>query len=757
MRIVMLGFFASEYPIALANALAKTADVTLFLSRQNLAVRFPEETSLNTFLYTQKLLNPRVCLRLVNYPKGQYLNKFGMVRKLVRAIERFHPDIIHYQSGGDPWVPMALLRLRHYPLVVTIHDAKRHLGDDVPEVSLNATNSVITRLAQQIIVHGREQANVLASITRIRPEKINTIPMGSFDLYNDLSTESVPQEKNVVLFFGRLRPYKGLEVLLKAAPEIAAQVPGVRFVIAGSGECLALQQAAAENPQWFEVYNSYIEAEKVSALFQRASLVVQPYLEASQSGVVPMAYRHRRPVVATRVGSIPEVVDDNVTGYLVEPGDEHGLAQAVVRLLQNDDLREKMSRQAEEKLSRDLSWESIANKTLAVYEKARQPRQDVPPASVRKPRILVVGPGAAQVGGLATFVGILLSSEILKKKYELIHFDTTRGARGKGVASQFHPINVLYFLRQSTALVWVGLTRHPAILHVPITSYWAFWKDAAFILMARLMGMKVVAHLHGGLFKNYFRESSSLAKKLIAWMMRRASVVIALSEGWKKFLLTEITPDLNVEVVPNTVDSSFEHMLSSDQRMPVHLDNWILFMGSLGSHKGVFDILKAVPLVLQQKPDAHFIFAGAEDKHGAQAQINQICQQSGLSESVQFLGQVVGPAKLSLLMQSSIFLLPSYGENLPYALLEAMGAGLPVVTCPVGAIPELVEDGMNGFLIAPGDYQALADRILRLLQDRPLRNAMSNTNIRSIRRAYLPEIAARHFDQIYTRLLEEKS
>jgi glycosyltransferase involved in cell wall biosynthesis len=118
------------------------------------------------------------------------------------------------------------------------------------------------------------------------------------------------------------------------------------------------------------VHNSYIEADKVSALFQRASLVVQPYLEASQSGIVPIAYRHARPVVATRVGSIPEVVEDGVTGLLVQPGDEHALALAVITLLQDDALRQKMGLQASEKLSRDLSWEAIAQKTRMVYERA---------------------------------------------------------------------------------------------------------------------------------------------------------------------------------------------------------------------------------------------------------------------------------------------------------------------------------------------------------------------------------------------------
>ena len=88
-----------------------------------------------------------------------------------------------------------------------------------------------------------------------------------------------------------------------------------------------------------------------------------------------------------------------------------------------------------------------------------------------KPKILVVGPGSTQVGGLATFLDILLSSELLRSKYELIHLDITRGKRGEGVASRFAAINLLYLLRQSLVLLWLGLTKHPRIMHVPLTSF----------------------------------------------------------------------------------------------------------------------------------------------------------------------------------------------------------------------------------------------------------------------------------------------
>jgi glycosyltransferase involved in cell wall biosynthesis len=88
------------------------------------------------------------------------------------------------------------------------------------------------------------------------------------------------------------------------------------------------------------------------------------------------------------------------------------------------------------------------------------------------------------------------------------------------------------------------------------------------------------------------------------------------------------------------------------------------------------------------------------------------------------------------------------------AVLEAMAAGLPIITTPVGALPGLIEDGVNGFLIQPGDYRALADRIVRLLEDPSLRATMAQANRERIRRSYMPHVAMSRFDEIYSRLLD---
>jgi len=371
MRVASIAFFAAGYFISLANALAESCAVTLFLSQQNVAAHFPRSSDAKTVLRERQILDPAVSLHVIDYPTGHYLRKIDMARDLVSVIRALQPDVVHYQSAADPWVPLAMPWLRRFPLVATIHDASAHPAGWPAHVVQAAKNLLVTRLAHQVIAHGRQQADILIQRYRTPSVRVNVIPLGTCEMFKVLATERITSDSRVVLFFGQLRPHKGIEVLIRAAPLIAARVPDVRIVIAGSGACPAVQRAAAKHPDWFEVHNYFIEAGEVNRFFQRAALVVLPYLEASQSGVLPVAFMFGRPVVATRVGSIPEVMDDGKTGYLVEPGDERALAEAIIRLLQDADLRKAMGKAAAARLERGLSWKTIAAKTLAVYERAR--------------------------------------------------------------------------------------------------------------------------------------------------------------------------------------------------------------------------------------------------------------------------------------------------------------------------------------------------------------------------------------------------
>jgi len=173
-----------------------------------------------------------------------------------------------------------------------------------------------------------------------------------------------------VLFFGRIWPYKGLDHLIRAEPLISARVTDVRFVIAGRGEDFARYRAMMRDPDRFTVINEFVSSERRAQLFAEAAVVVLPYVEASQSGVIPIAYAHEKPVVATSVGGLPEAVEDGRTGFVVPPRDERALADAVVQLLEDRRLRRAMGAAGRRKLEDEWSPAKVAEATLRVYDLA---------------------------------------------------------------------------------------------------------------------------------------------------------------------------------------------------------------------------------------------------------------------------------------------------------------------------------------------------------------------------------------------------
>jgi glycosyltransferase involved in cell wall biosynthesis len=174
----------------------------------------------------------------------------------------------------------------------------------------------------------------------------------------------------------------------------------------------------------------------------------------------------------------------------------------------------------------------------------------------------------------------------------------------------------------------------------------------------------------------------------------------------------------------------------------------VLFMGWLGTRKGLPEALRAVPLVREAVPEARFVFAGVVVRQEKET-IQPLCEAAERAGGVSFPGFMAGKEKLALLSQASALILPSHAENLPVSVIEAMAMGLPVVTTPVGGVPEVVTDGHNGFLIQPGDHLALADRIVRLARDPELRRTMGQTNAAKARQQFHPALFAARMQRIY--------
>jgi glycosyltransferase involved in cell wall biosynthesis len=149
-----------------------------------------------------------------------------------------------------------------------------------------------------------------------------------------------------------------------------------------------------------------------------------------------------------------------------------------------------------------------------------------------------------------------------------------------------------------------------------------------------------------------------------------------------------------------------------------------LFLGTVGPSKGAFDLLEALSLLKSNNNSLYLTFAGPEEREGDLFRVEKKLKELALEQVCRVAGPVYGAEKAQLLSEAGVFVLPSYKECLPMAILEAMAAGLAVVTTPVGGIPEVVKEGYNGFLIAPGDVKALAEKLTILAGNPNLREAM---------------------------------
>jgi glycosyltransferase involved in cell wall biosynthesis len=191
---------------------------------------------------------------------------------------------------------------------------------------------------------------------------------------DESARQPVVEDRGLVLFFGRIWPYKGLDVLIRAEPLITQRVPKARIAIAGRGEDFSRYRGLMVHPENFIVRNDYISDDELVSLFTRAAVVVLPYVDGSISGVVPVACTFGKPVVATTVGILPEMVDDRKTGLIVPPRDEAALAAAITELLQDERLRTELGGNARRKAQTVFDPANVATQTVETYRRAIQAR-----------------------------------------------------------------------------------------------------------------------------------------------------------------------------------------------------------------------------------------------------------------------------------------------------------------------------------------------------------------------------------------------
>ena len=292
--------------------------------------------------------------------------KLLRIPKFFKTIRQTRPDVVHL-NNCHVWYLFTLPWLgQRYPIISTMHDVEPHPGLDDSWRKRREIDT-LARFSDRIFVHGELLTEkLIAKYPFLSPDQITVIPLGELLFFKQYSID-VMEEPNTVLFFGRIRAYKGLEYYLEAARLVSQKMPDTKFVIAGDGDLRPYHKFFVNNIN-LEIDNRYVPDCQIAEYFRRSKIVVLPYTEASQSAVIPVAYAFKKPVVATRVGCLSDIVEDGRTGLMVPPRDAPALAEAMLRLLRDDDLRKTMGGFAHEKLQNELCWDKIASTTLRTYQ-----------------------------------------------------------------------------------------------------------------------------------------------------------------------------------------------------------------------------------------------------------------------------------------------------------------------------------------------------------------------------------------------------
>jgi D-inositol-3-phosphate glycosyltransferase len=317
------------------------------------------------------LRGPRLALKAVLY-------LVDLIR-LDRRLTQLSPSIIHIQWAHLPWLDKLLWtrwRRRGWNVVYTVHDA-RPLPGTTPRV-LAQSYSRLPDMADAVVVHS-ESARASVLEMGAKPTRLHVIPPAS-----PFAPDSRPQSRTaarralglepdlqVVLFFGFLKPYKGLPVLLRSLPVLKRNVRSAKLLIAGEVmeprsryERLTAELGISREVDWRP---GFVPTAEVGTFFSAADVVALPYLDASSSGVLLAAYSCRRPVVVSAVGGLPELVVPGETGLIVPPGDSLALAGALSELLCNPQLAERMGEKAFKLSQERFTWPGIARRLDALY------------------------------------------------------------------------------------------------------------------------------------------------------------------------------------------------------------------------------------------------------------------------------------------------------------------------------------------------------------------------------------------------------
>lgn len=300
-------------------------------------------------------------------PNLKDLKNWKVYWRLTQMIRKINPHVVHI--AGELGVSESLLYSFRKKMVQTVHDPFMHSGEEsrLAEIKRRISFRIVRKL---VLLNGKQKNDF---IKEYGVPSCNTY-INRLGVYTALSYLSARQQKNdvskekYILFFGHISPYKGIDTLCEAMKKIHEVIPDLKCVIAGKGD-LYFDYSAYKDCDYIILKNHFIATVELVSLIENSVFTVCPYKDATQSGVVSSSFALAKPVLATNVGGLGESVLDGITGRLISPNNSDILSQAIVDMMQHEDLLISYSKNIKTIFwEGNKSWSAIADKYIQIYE-----------------------------------------------------------------------------------------------------------------------------------------------------------------------------------------------------------------------------------------------------------------------------------------------------------------------------------------------------------------------------------------------------
>ncbi len=351
-----------EHTVHLCDELSINHEVLLIMSG---IPGYGDEEMIRTF--QEKFSKNRFQIRYTqSYSKKDPRNIFSIV-SIKKEIISFKPDLICVQAGYQPWLLLLRSYFKNHPFVLDLHDPVTLLAGGSTKY-LTFRRFLINQLiglSDCVIVHGRKLASDLMKSYDVDKKNIAVLKRGAYEISKVYEQQPSKKIRNRILFFGRIHRHKGIDVLVKSQPLVSSRIPDAVYQIIGK-ESYHDYKRFIINKDKFILEPVMVPWTEIHNIFRKADIVVLPYLDATQSGVLSTALAYRKPVIITSVGGMPEMVLQGKTGIIVAPNNVKALAAAIVLLLSNKKLKQNIIDNINDALENELCW----SRTIKPVEKA---------------------------------------------------------------------------------------------------------------------------------------------------------------------------------------------------------------------------------------------------------------------------------------------------------------------------------------------------------------------------------------------------